>query len=91
MVLLARCKEMLNNVTQVKDGEIIRKTIQWTNISKKVAMSFLKYLYSGVLELDLESYSFEEWEEARSIGQIYEMELWNYLIESLRDDFDQTQ
>ena len=83
MVIWARCKEVLDEVVSGNVGEIPWKILQWSNISMNVAVGFLNFLYSGVLQLDLNS--FEEWEQAKSIGQKYKMDVWNNFVESLKD------
>ena len=78
---------MLDGVTHTNDN--IQKILQWTDISTNVARSFFSFLYSGKLNLDLET--FEEWNEAKILGEIYDFKLWRCYVESLRDEFDQTK
>ena len=76
---------MLEEVTQAKGNW---KIIQWSNISVNVVKSFLRYLYGGFMELELET--LEEWYQAKEIGLKYELELWQNFVESIRHEFDQT-
>ena len=82
--MFARCNKILEELTHASDFKII----QWTNISKNVAHSFLRYLYTGVLNLEIDT--FVEWNEAKSIAEKYGLALWKCFVESLRDDYDQT-
>ena len=86
-MILARCKDVLDEVVSGNVGEIPWKILQWSNISINVAIGFLNFLYSGVLDLELKS--FEEWEQAKLIGQKYGLDLWISFIESLKDCYDQ--
>ena len=87
MVLFARCKEILEEVTQAKIGDSTWDILNWTHISINVAIGFLSYLYGGIFNLHLNS--FDEWEQAKLIGQKYSLNLWNNYVESLKDCCDQ--
>ncbi len=87
MVFWVRCKQALDEVVRANVGETSWNILQWSTISVNVATGFLIYLYSGVLDLELKS--FDEWKQAKLIGQKYDLDMWNNFIESLKDCFDQ--
>ena len=77
----------MDELTQAKIGEISWNVLNWSGVSKNVAIGFLNYLYSGIWNLELNS--FDDWEQAKSIGQKYHMDKWSSYVESLKDDLDQ--
>ena len=85
-----RCAELLEEVTRANgsEGKNSKEIIQWSNVSVNVARSFMRYLYGGYLDLELES--LDEWDQAKNIGEKYELELWQKYVETIKEDFDQT-
>ena len=85
MVLLARCKAILDELALSGNPW---KLLQWTHISRNVAVGFFNYLYGGVFDLNLELV--EQWEEAKLIGLKYGLDKWTSYVQSLKNDFDQS-
>ena len=77
----------MEELTQAKIGESTWNVLHWTDVPINVAIGFLSYLYCGIFDLHLDS--FEEWEQAKLIGQKYGLDLWNTYVESLKDCCDQ--
>ena len=80
---------MLKEVIQVKEsgGKNSRQIIQWTNISFNVAKSFMRYVYGGFFDLELETA--DEWSQAKYLGDKFDFESWNNYIETLKDEYNQ--
>ena len=87
MVFFVRCPRILDELTQSKIGEKLWNVLNWSSVSKNVAIGFLNYLYSGLWDVELNS--FDEWKQAKSIGLKYNLDWWNSYVESLKDDIDQ--
>ena len=87
MVFLARCRGILDELTQAEIGETSWAILNWSCVSKNVAIGFLNYLYSGIW--DVEFNSSDEWKQAKSIGLKYGLNLWCSYVDSLKDCFDQ--
>ena len=87
MVFFVRCPRILDELTQSKIGEKLWNVLNWSSVSKNVAIGFLNYLYSGLWDVKLNS--FDEWKQAKSIGLKYDLDWWNSYVESLKDDIDQ--
>ena len=88
MVLLARCKAILDELTPTTFNGDLWNILQWTHISRNVAVGFFNYLYGGVFDLNLELV--EQWEEAKLIGLKYGLDKWTSYVQSLKNDFDQS-
>ena len=52
LVLFARCKEICDQVIEANGSKYLEI---WSHLSKKVVLSFLSYLYSGKLDLELDT------------------------------------
>ena len=87
LVLFVRCSRILDELTKAKIGEIPWDVLNWSGISKNVAIGFLRYLYSGIWDVELNS--FEDWEQAKSIGRKYDLDWWSSYVESFKDGIDQ--
>ena len=85
---MARCKAILEELATTTVNGNPWKFLQWTHISRNVAVCFFNYLYGGFFDLDLES--IEQWEEAKLIGMNYGLDKWTSYVLSLKNDFDQS-
>ena len=84
LVLFVRCKAIMNDLVEENDS---KQMISWPNVSKEVARSFLRYLYSGILELELETP--EDFKDAEYLSQTYPtLKPWVEFVQSIkRPDF----
>ena len=79
LVLFVRCKDIFNEIIEENDS---KKILSWPNISKNVAKSFFKFLYSGKLELELESP--QEFQEVQYLCKNYpSLKTWVSFIENI--------
>ena len=86
-MIFVRCKVILDELTQVEIDQKVWDFLHWSEISFNVASGFLRYLYSGIFDLQLNS--FDEWNQAKSFGLSYGLNSWNSYVESLKDCVDQ--
>ena len=80
LVLFVRCKEALNEIIEENQS---KRILSWANVSKNVAKSFLKYIYSGKLEIELESP--QDYEDAQCLCKNYpKLKTWVTFITNIK-------
>ena len=80
LVLFVRCKEALSEMIEENQS---KRILSWANVSKHVAKSFLKYLYSGKLELELESP--QDYQDAQYLCKSYpKLKTWVSFITNIK-------
>jgi len=79
LVLVARCKIDPDEVLEANGHKYLER---WSHLSKRVVKSFLSYLYSGKVDLNLNSN--EDFESAKYFYQNYgHLEGWKLYIKSI--------
>ena len=52
LVFITRCKDVCNDIIEANGSKYLEA---WSHLSKHVVLSFLSYLYCGILDLELNS------------------------------------
>ena len=79
LVLVARCKIQPEEVLEANGHKYLER---WSDLSKKVVKSFLSYLYSGTIDLELNST--EDLNSAKFFYKNYShLEGWKLYIKSI--------
>ena len=79
LVLVTRCNIQSDEVIEANGRKYLER---WSHLSKKVVKSFLSYLYSGIIDLDLNS--MEDLNSAKFFYKTYtHLESWKLYIKSI--------
>ena len=85
LVLDVRCEKICNDIIEVKG---IKYLETWSHLTKNVVESFLSYVYSGIIDIELVSH--EDLESAKYFCKTYpNLYGWKLFIE--KNYIDQTQ
>ena len=83
LVFVARCRDVCESIIEANGTKYLEA---WSHLSKHVVLSFLSYLYCGILDLELNST--EDMEAAKYFRNAYpNLEIWR----SYQNYFDQTE
>ena len=88
LVLNTRCEGISEEIIEVNGSKYHER---WSHLSKKVVVSFLNYIYSGIVDLELTS--LEDLESAKYFYQNYpNLESWKLYTKSIiaENDFYRT-
>ena len=81
LVLVTRCKEISQGIIEVNGTKYLER---WSHLSPNVVMSFVSYLYSGIIELEL--ITSEDLESAIYFSKNYpELISWRSYVENYID------
>ena len=84
LVLYARCKKICDDIVTINESKYLE---MWSHLSKKVVVSFISYIYSGIIDLEL--ISSEDISSAKYFSENYpDLEGWGLYVKNFIDQIE---